>query len=452
MAYRHFRANCVARILFLAATISLLIYLLLETSLAATSLIVAVAAIIQIALLIHYIERTNRDLSRFLSAIKYSDFSQSFSRGPGGSSFDQLNAAFDEVIVEFQRARAEKEEQYRYLQTVVHHVGLGLLAFDQDGEVDLINNGAKRLLKVSQLKNIKSLAAFSRPLVDTLFRLRSNEKALVKIEDEGETLQLVVYATEFRLRERSITLVSMYNIQSELAEQEMVAWQKLIRVLTHEIMNSVTPIASLASTVNNLITRSEDPEHADTEELSAESKEDIRQAAATIEKRTQGLLRFIDAYRNLTRIPKPNFQIFTVAELLDRVTQLMIGQIEKANIELAVEVDPESLELTADRGLIEQVLINLILNAIHASRTVEKPSIRLESRLDERGRVTISVADNGPGILDEVKEKIFTPFFTTRQEGSGIGLSLSRQIMRLHKGTITFQSTPQEKTVFTLRF
>ncbi|MDH4156189.1 MAG: ATP-binding protein [candidate division Zixibacteria bacterium] len=453
MAYRFFRLNCTIRIIVLAATVFGLFYLLTATQLYATSLLVAVVIIGQILALIHYVEKTNRELSRFLGSIRYADFSQSFTVTQKGASFAELNAAFNSVIADFQKARADKEEQYRYLQTVVQHVGLGLLAFDQSGEVDFINNAAKRLLQVPFLKNINSLASFSPELVQILGALRSGRKALVKIDNAGEVLQLAVYATEFKLRDRAIKLVSMQDIGSELAEQEMDAWQKLIRVLTHEIMNSVTPIASLASTVDNLISQSgANMDTAGNVQISPETREDIHQASATIEKRSQGLLRFIDAYRNLTRIPKPDFKIVPVAELLDKVVQLMKGQLTSAGIETTITVDPETLEVTADRGLVEQVLINLVLNAIQALTETPRGKIALSANLNERGRVVITVTDNGPGIEDDVKEKIFTPFYTTRKEGSGIGLSLSRQIMRLHKGSISVQSIPGEKTVFILRF
>lgn len=452
MGYRSFRVICAIRIALLAATIFLLIYLLHETSLFATSLIVGAAIILQVVSLIHYVEKTNRDLSRFLASIRYSDFSQTFSTGQRGSSFQELNAAFADVISEFQKARSEKETQYRYLQTLVQHIGLGILSFDQSGQVDLINNAAKRLLRVSHLKNVKSLESFSPRLVETLLASKPGEKSLVKVDDGDETLTLAVCATEFRLPDRSITLVSMQDIESELAEQEMAAWQKLIRVLTHEIMNSVTPIASLASTVNDLVAQAQKPGDDGGVQISPETRGDIREAAATIRNRSQGLLHFVDAYRNLTRIPKPDFQIFPAAELLERVVQLMKNQIEEKGISLKVEVEPESLELTADPELIEQVVINLMLNATEALQNTAEAKIELSSRLDERGRVLITVADNGPGITGEVKEKIFTPFFTTKKDGSGIGLSLSRQIMRLHKGSIALKSNPGMTTVFTLRF
>lgn len=452
MGFKSFRLICVGRIIFLAATILLLVYLISETSLLATSLIVGAAVIAQVVSLVHYVEKTNRDLTRFLASIKYSDFSQAFSSGQRGSSFEGLNAAFANVISEFQKARSEKETQYRYLQTLVQHIGLAILSFDQTGKVDLINNAAKRLLRVTHLRNINSLKSFSSPLVETLISSRPGEKALVKIDQGDVSLTLAVYPTEFRIPGRTTTLVSMQDIENELAEQEMAAWQKLIRVLTHEIMNSVTPIASLASTVGDLVKRSEESMTEDSAQISVETRDDIREAAFTIQKRSKGLLHFIDAYRNLTKIPKPNFEIFPVAELLERVAQLFKNQLDESDINLSITVDPKSLELTADPQLTEQVLINLILNAIEVSEGRSNGTIELSSRLDERGRVLISVADNGPGISEEVKERIFTPFFTTKRGGSGIGLSLSRQIMRLHKGSIAFKSTPGETTTFTLRF
>jgi signal transduction histidine kinase len=447
MVYKNFRLHCILRVVLIGAAIYLFFYLLLQTTLYATIVIVGCVILYQIYSLIHYVEKTNRDLTRFLEAIKHTDFSQTFSSTGLGSSFEPLKKAFNEVIEQFRRARADKEEHFRYLQTVVQHVGIGLIAFTQDGEVGLINTAAKRLLRITHLKNIKTLESLSKPLVARLLQLESGGKALVKIDDKNELLQLAIYAAEFKLREQTFTLVSIQNIQSELEEKEMEAWQNLIRVLTHEIMNSVTPIASLASTVNDLL---------DTqkfgEEISADSIGDMRGAVQTIQKRSEGLLHFVDAYRSLTRIPRPNFKIFRLADLFDSVEQLLRASFKEKIIILNTKVEPGSLELAADPEMVEQVLINLILNAIQALDGKINAMIDLTARMDERGRVIIQVADNGPGIIPEVLEKIFIPFFTTRPEGSGIGLSLSRQIMRLHRGTINARSEPNVETVFTLRF
>ena len=451
MVFKNFRLVSTIRVVLLGATIFLFIILILRTSLYAVTFITGLLIPYQLFWLIRYVEKTNKDLNRFLDAIRYEDFSQSFSGPSLGASFDEVKAAFNEVLEKFKQTRSEKEQHFRYLQTVVQHVGIGLLTFQPDGEIELINTTAKRLLKVIRLKNIDQLTALSPELVTCLKKIKSGEKALVKVEDEKELLHLAIYATEFRLRDQKYMLVSIQNIQSELEEKEMEAWQNLIRVLTHEIMNSVTPISSLASTVNSLLGMDTEPGLGE-QQISNETIEDVRGAVQTIEKRSKGLLYFVESYRKLTRIPRPNFQIFEVATLFDRVEQLMNVHIANTNIVFKISVEPQSLELTADPELIEQVLINLLLNAFAAVKEQSDPEIELLSRIDERGRVIVQVIDNGPGIIKEVQDKIFIPFFTTKKEGSGIGLSLSRQILRLHRGTISVQSTPGSRTVFTLRF
>ena len=444
MDYRRFRLQCVARILALGGSIYLFLYLLLDTEYRATILVAALLIAYQIYALIHYVEKTNRDLSRFFLAIRHADFSQSFVSGGLGSSFDELKRSFNEVLDAFRQERAEKEEHARYLQTVVQHVGVGLVAFRRDGEVALLNSAVRRLLRLSHLKNIAALRERYPQLEQALRQLGPGKKTLVQIQDDDQVLQLAVYATGFRLREQEYSLVSLHNIQSELEEQEMEAWQKLIRVLTHEIMNSITPIASLAGTVNGMLNGAGQVED--------ETIDDVRQALQTIQRRSEGLLRFVDTYRNLTHLPTPEFQILPVAELFDRVAQLMRPQLEEQGTSLAVEVEPRSLELTADAGQIEQVLINLLRNAAQALDGQQGGRIGLRARMDGRGRPLIEVSDDGPGIVTEALDKIFIPFFTTRQDGSGIGLSLCRQIMRLHRGTIGARSQPGEETVFALRF
>jgi two-component system nitrogen regulation sensor histidine kinase NtrY len=236
-----------------------------------------------------------------------------------------------------------------------------------------------------------------------------------------------------------------------LEEQQMEAWQNLIRVLTHEIMNSVTPIISLSSTASTLVEEL-DRNVRSGQSLASDGLEDVKGALTTITKRSEGLLHFVDDYRNLTRVPAPNFQIVKVASLFGRVQQLFAEQFHEKGIAFSTSVIPDNLEVTADSDLIEQVLINLVLNSIGALSNSAAPEIRLESEIDKSGGVLIHVIDNGPGIPEELYDKIFVPFFTTRKEGSGIGLSLSKQIMRLHKGGITVHSIPDKETVFTLRF
>ncbi len=353
MVFKRFRIHVIGRILALALSLAFFFFLLFRTQLFAALFITIVLIVYQVYSLIRYVEVTNRDLTRFFESIKYGDFTQSFKDDKLGRSFASLRNTFNEVTNAFRATRAEKEEHYQYLQTVVQHVGVGLIAFQPDGEVELINTAAKRLLNLSHLKNIKSLSSLSPKLVETLFHLKPRETDLVKVESEIESLQLSLYATEFKLRSQVFSLVSIQNIQSELEETEIEAWQRLIRVLTHEIMNSITPISSLASTIQQLIRDGLEsldlPQDSDQEML-----DDIQQALHTIQKRSNGLMHFVDAYRNYTLTPKANYSIFSVSELFSRVAKLMEANIADRGILFQSRVEPEHLELTADPELVDE--------------------------------------------------------------------------------------------------
>ncbi len=446
---RRFEANCIIRVVLLVSCICLLAYLLFRTEFIAASIFIGLMIAYQVYSLIRYLTKTNRDLNRFLLSIKHSDFSQSFATSVEGSGFEELNTAFSEVTKEFQKAKIEKEEHFRFLQTIIDHVGIALIAFNPNGHVELINNAAKKLLKIQRLRNIDDLEQISTGLAGKLGNISPGDKDLVKLKQGDDLLQLSIYATGFILRQQQLILVAMQNIQSELEEKEMISWQNLIRVLTHEIMNSITPIASLASTATDLL--KDDKECKVPQELN-EVISDVGQAVKTIEKRSKGLITFIDNYRKLTRIPQPDFKIVQVRDLFERVENLLGDQIEKNAIQFKSEIDPESLSLTADPTLIEQVLINLCKNSVEAVHGVSHPKIKLKAGSDGLGNPVIKVIDNGKGIAAEVAERIFIPFFTTKPEGSGIGLSLSRQILRLHKATIGVTSAPNQKTVFKLQF
>jgi nitrogen fixation/metabolism regulation signal transduction histidine kinase len=429
----------------------LFFYLLSTTDLYVTISIVGLIFVYQVYGLIQYVDKTNRDLARFLSSIKYEDFSQSFSDPGLGSSFPDLYREFSKVMDAFQQARAEKEVNFRYLQTIVRHIGVGLLCYQSNGEVELYNNAGKRLLNVPHLKNIKSLADKYPHLLTKLEKVQPGEKDLVKLNENGETLQIALYATSFKMHEQVYKLVSLQNIGGELEEREIEAWQNLTRVLAHEINNSVTPISSLASTIRYSMDDLDLDGDAQSES-NLEVLEDIRSAMQTIEKRSAGLLRFVDAYRDLARIPSPDFHLCNVQDLLSELAKLMRMRVGDADITITIDVQPETLTITADHELIDQVIINLMTNAIQALENQASGEITLRGFIDKRGRAVIQVEDNGPGIKPELLEKIFVPFFTTKEQGSGIGLSFSRQIMRLHNGTISIKSELGTGTVATLRF
>jgi two-component system, NtrC family, nitrogen regulation sensor histidine kinase NtrY len=450
MVYRNFRFNISLRIIVFAITVILFFYFLYSYTFI-TPLFIAALVFFQIYSLIRYVDKTNRDLASFLESIRFSEFTRTFQIEGMGASFDELNKAFNGVINDFQRVRAEKEEHFHYLQTVVQSIDVSILAYTSDGNVEMINKSAKKLFQQSSLKNISKLSELSRELVDVLFTIKPGENKLVKIQDEDDFLQLVINANEFKIKNKQVLLCTIKNIQSVLEEQETEAWQKLIRVLTHEIMNSIAPIASLSSTLDMMLKELR-PANGDITTMDKETVDEIQQALQTINKRSHGLLHFVNTYRNLTRIPKPNFAMVKVKELFSSVVLLMDEELKHKNISLTQTVDPASLEISIDGQLIEQVIINLLKNSIHALEG--KPSGRIELRafFNKRGRPTIQVYDNGSGILKDVLDKIFIPFFTTKPSGSGIGLSLSRQILKLHGGSITANSVQDKETTFTLTF
>ena len=451
MVFKRFRIQVIFRIVLLTFSIFLIYHIYYQTRYNISLFILGLIIIGQIILLVRYVERTNRRLSQFLQSIRHSDFSSSFTDPDLGKSFDGLSKEFNQIIEDFKRNRAEKEEHFNYLQTVVQHISIGIIVFTKDGKVDIINNAFKKLLKIRSIRFINDLAVIKDDLPEALLKLNAGDKTLIKVFLQDELLQLAVSTTEFRMRGEDFVLVSLQNISSELDEKEIESWQKLIRVLTHEITNSITPISSLASTVREMLLKEED-EFVQLRELDEEGIENIEVAITTIQNRSQGLLNFVEVYRNLTRIPKPNFRYFPLSEVFTRSKHLLKPKMDELGINCYVKVFPPDLMITADPDLLDQVIINLMLNAIDAVKEMEKPEIEILATLNQSNRIVIDFQDNGYGIKPDILDKIFMPFFTSKKNGSGIGLSLSRQIMHLHKGSISVKSKPEEGTVFTLTF
>lgn len=451
MVYNKFRFLVIIRILFLIISIFLFFYFENYTKYKFNSVFLFILIVFQVLSLIKFVERTNKKLSQFLKSIRHADFSSSFSDTNMGKSFEELSAEFNQVINAFKKHRIEKEEHYNYLQTVVQHISIGIIAYTKDGKVDMINNALKQLFQINNLRHIKELQKIKENLPDILMDLKAGNKTLVKIFRQGELLQLMIYAIEFRMRGEEYILISIQNIHTELEEKEIESWQKLIRVLTHEIMNSITPISSLASTVHEMLIDN----HENEIQLKPTDQEDIHSvdsALSTIQNRSRGLLNFVEIYRDLTRIPKPNFRHFELIELFKRNEELMKSKMEKFNIQCQYKIFPEKLKITADPDLIDQVMINLLLNAIDAVKENENPKVKIIASQKNNGHAIIEVSDNGTGIKPDILDKIFMPFFTSKKTGTGIGLSLSRQIMSLHKGSISVNSKLNEGTTFTLTF
>ncbi|MBC8154215.1 MAG: PAS domain-containing protein [Bacteroidetes bacterium] len=401
----------------------------------------------QTAGLYGYVTGVNRKLTRFLESVQYADFAVAFKADSTlGPSFRDLNEQFNAVLDAFRQARAEKETNLQYLNTIVQHVSVGLLSFDTGGNVELVNQAALRLLGIYRLRQLSELQA-THPELVTLFQATTPTGPTVYQTDEQ--VELSVRCTQVRLRGRLVTLVSLQNIHPELQRKELEAWQNLTNVLRHEIMNSVTPIVSLVGTMQQIVD-TELVGMAQTTDVS-ESISDLRMALSTIENRGRGIMRFVDAYRHFTTIPPPKLAEVAVATLLQTVVKLVQPDSQQRDVTIELMPLPAQLRIAADANQIEMVLLNLIRNAIESLIDWPGPVIRIDAYSADN-RVGIRITDNGPGIEPEALEKIFIPFFTTKKTGSGIGLSLSRQIMQLHGGQLTVVSSPGQGSTFTLVF
>jgi two-component system, NtrC family, nitrogen regulation sensor histidine kinase NtrY len=451
MIIKSFRLNVILRVLLLTGAIFGFEYVWGHENWPMTKLFFVLGILALVGDLIYYVERTNRDLRSFLLAVKHKDFTHTFSREPRGKSFAGLKDAFNQIIESYQDLRAEKESHYQYLQNVIEHVSVALICFRADGSIELMNEAAQHLLNRPYMSHIDVLERVNEDLMEAVRDLGPHERKLVKAVINEELHNIAVQATEFKLQGTHYKLISLQDIRSELDEKEIDTWQKLIRVLTHEIMNSVTPIISLTKVIHGLMS-DEQGHRRDLVELDTEDVDDILSSVTTIESRSKGLLHFVHAYRNLTKIKKPQFDEVAVKDMLDRVCGLLKPELDKRGIETVRNLTIPQLRIKADHELIEQVLINLVKNAMEALSDRGGAQIELACYRNNDDRPVIMVRDNGPGIDQEYVDKIFIPFFTTKKKGSGIGLSLSRQIMRLHRGSINFHSSAEEGTTFWLTF
>ncbi len=446
-----FRVATVLRVSLLVGTISLFAYFLFQTRLYEMAVLMGFLASYQVYALVSWIEKRNRNLARFLEAVEAEDFTQTFSVGKTGKAFDDLNRTLNRITQRFEEVRVERENQFQYLQFIVQQLSVGLIIFHRNGKIDLVNRAAKQLLGVSHLKDLKEISSISKDLFEAMRTTNPRNKNLVRIESNNLSVRLALQTSEFRMKGTGYVVASIQDMRGEMEEIELDAWQNLIRVLTHEIANSIAPIASLASTANKMLSDTE-LQHNENGQLAPSVLKDVQTAVRTIESTSEGLLRFVNSYRTLTHIPNPKLVTFSIGTLFSHVEQLVKSAVNANGIKLKTIVEPESLELTADPGLLEQVLLNLLMNSIQALDGRTSGQIKLSAQLEEKGRIAIRVEDNGPGIPKEIQEKIFIPFFTTRDTGSGIGLSLSRQILHLHHAMISVYSQPEERTVFTIVF
>jgi len=443
-----FRFVVAVRIVLIVIT-ALLLAALLTGPRHANSLLCALLLAGQGWSLMRYVEATTRHVDQVLGCLENAELSLRPTGLPGGSVFSQLQSRLDRILSSFRELRLSREEHLRSLLAVVRQIGIGVISFHESGAIELINPAAKSLLGMHTLRKIDDLAPVHPTLHSRLRALSPGQRDLVAVTVGDEQRQLALFATELHEHNKHLILVTIQNIGPELNEKEMEAWQDLIRVLTHEIRNSLTPISSLAAGVEQLFTTDGDDPLAT---LTPKRRDKTREALRIIQRRSQGLLQFVDTYRDLVHLPIPELQPCRAQSLFDELERLIAPQIADRVVALHTSVVPKSLRLTADPRLIGQVLLNLTLNAIDATAECDHAEVVLVALIDQQGRRLIRVGDNGHGIAAESLDKVFIPFYSTKKSGTGIGLSLSRQIMRRHGGDITVVSEPGFGATFILRF
>jgi two-component system, NtrC family, nitrogen regulation sensor histidine kinase NtrY len=449
MAYSHFRTGVTLRTVALALTIVAAACMIAQTRWYVTITLVLAIALAQIVALVRFATQSSREVARFLDAISFDDTSQSFSGLLADSAHSELGLAMTRVLTQLRLVGSEREEQAHYFQTLIAHVPVALISTDERGEVKLLNMAARRLFGTA-LTETTQFVRHGEAFAVGLESIRPGTAAILRMERPTGTLQLKVAVTELALGGIRYRLISLQNIESEMSAQEMVAWQTVIRVMAHEVMNSLTPVSSLAATAHDLVTGVIKQLPADDPRATALT--DAAEALETVTRRSQGLLHFVQNHRRLTKHLVTQIEVAPVQRIFSRLQRLLANDLAARDIRLTTSVEPETLEMAADIELLDQALINLVRNAIEALRDAPAGLISLSARHDPDGRVAIVVADNGPGIAPDQREKIFVPFFTTKRQGNGVGLTLVRQIATAHGATVDVSTTLGGGATVSLRF
>ena len=386
--------------------------------------------------LFRFIRRTVKDAKRLIEAIHFSEFNISFRNFARKGLFPELIPQMEKAVLRFNERLQHAEIEQHFYDLLLNRIDSAIIVFDKTDTIEWINKAALDEFGKPQPRRITDLATNSPELPDVLKKIVPGEVKIIKIQKELNINQLAATAVLFSSRGQLLKLVSLKNIQPVLEESESDAWKKLIRVLTHEMMNSITPILSLAETLS---------------EPDSDSEKDyelMSRAMQTIHRRSKGLVDFVGNYQKLMRIPAPVMGVFVANEMINDINNLLRAE----GIRFSYEIQPADIALYADRTLMEQVLINLIKNAWEACARKESPEINVQIYKNAFQNPVIVVSDNGCGILPDVQDKIFVPFFTTKTGGSGIGLSLCRQIVVSHNGTISVESKPEKGTRVVLSF
>ncbi|MGN6604085.1 MAG: sensor histidine kinase [Ginsengibacter sp.] len=444
--FRQVEFKIFIRILLLFVSLTLGSYLLVTQNYNYL-LLLGVIILYQLIEFYRYHFKGQRELEQFVESIRYRDFSRHFSVKKAPLELRSLREGFNQITSTFKEISKEKETSFQYLQKILEMVDTGIMSYNvESGEIIWMNESLKKMLNLPYLRTINSLQKRDAELYNEVVSLKPAESKIAIVHLENRSFKILLSATAFQTDEQKFMLIAFQNINEALDETESKAWKKLLSVMTHEIMNSVAPISSLADTLKNRLEKS--IPHIDNKEGAIH---DLEIGIETIKRRSEGLMKFAETYRNLNKITKPNLKKVYVRDLFENLYQLMEPTLEQKNIEMDIVLKDPGLTVEVDPSLIEQVLINLVVNAKEALKDKPDGLIILSASLNNN-KVMIKVSDNGSGIPADVLENIFIPFFSTKKTGSGIGLSLCKQIMMLHKGNITVHSVPGEGTVFTLQF
>lgn len=400
--------------------------------------------------LVEEVNKTNADLEKFFSSVQNHDSSIRFSENTKNNPFKKLHDRMNHLNTIIQNVKIENERISHFLQNVVDHVDVGLLSFDMNGKIEIYNRAAKRYLNVQRPQQLSSLKTMNDEIFPIINTIKPGQEILHKMRIDNLLQSVLIKASELKFESNIIKLVSFQDITNELDKKELDSWQKLIRVLTHEIMNSISPITSLTTVISGYFKKKDDENPVPPEKIDNQIIAKTLSGLDTIEETGKGLLDFVDKYRSLTSLPKPDLSKFTIDSLFRKCRLLMESSIPN-NIKIIASVYPEDIIIVADYAQVEQILINLIKNAIEALSSKKNGTIHLKAFYADGGTL-IQVEDNGIGISDDIIEDIFVPFYTTKENGSGIGLSLSKQIMQNHDGTISVNSAPNKGAKFTLKF
>lgn len=447
MFYKRFEWRIIFQVLFLFITLAISSFLLVKGYY--VYLVVMVPLIIYaIAEMYRFQRKAHNELNQFVESVHYRDFSRYFDVKHAPLELQPLRKGFNEINSTFKVISKEKETQFQYLQKILELVDTGILSYrEHNGEVVWMNESLKRMLHLPYLKTIHSLARRDNELYRQVTLLKPGDTTIATAHTEKTSFKLFLSATAFQTDGNKFKLIAFQNVSEALDETESKAWQKLLSVMTHEIMNSIAPISSLAETLKYRL-----QQFAGRPELESGSMDDLELGIDTIKRRSEGLLKFAETYRNLNKITTLNLKNVYVRDLFENLHHLMQPTLDQKNIELEIVLKDPDLQLEADTNLLEQVLINLVVNAMEAVKEREEPRIILSAYYANNHRTIIKVADNGTGMPEEVLDKIFIPFFSTKKSGSGIGLSLCKQIMMLHKGNIQVQSVEGQGTAFMMQF